>query len=348
MHADVSSSAGRRVALTARALRSGAVPAPLAIGITPWSLPARAAADTLVAQAERAEALGFHSFWLPESHFTGPASIPSPLLWHAAVAARTRTLRLGTTSFLLTVRHPLRVAEDVAVLDRLSDGRVILGVGRGFRRSLFAAFDVEQRAKRDLFEAALAAMREAWAGRPVGPDDAPGSPAVLSPLPVQKPHPPLWVAAFGPKALAQAGRLGLPYLASPIEPEARLAENYAAHRAHLAEHGHASDGLAVPVMRTVFAHPDAAVVARVREALARQVLGLAKADSAALRAAGTSKVEDVALLGEPAAVADAVERYREKLGMTHLLVRTRVPGADEGEILAALDALASLPTGPQA
>jgi len=317
-------------------------PPPLAIGITPWSFPAHATAAVLVEQAERAEALGFHSFWLPESHFTGPGAIPSPLLWHAAVAARTRTLRLGTTSFLLTVRHPLQVAEDVAVLDRLSEGRVILGVGRGFRRSLFTAFDVEPRTKRDLFEAVLAAMRDAWAGRPVAPGDTPGSPAVLSPLPLQRPHPPIWVAAFGPKALAQAGRLGLPYLASPLEPEARLAENVAAHRAHLAEHGHEAAGLAVPIMRTVFAHRDAAVVDRVREGLARQALGLARAGSAALRAAGGAEVDDFALLGEPAAVCEAIARHREKLGMTHLVVRTQVPGADAREILEALDALAGL------
>src|SRR5262245_39284154 len=113
----------------------------LEIGLTPWEFPAHADADRLCAQAERAEALGFHSFWLPEGHFSGPGAIPQPLLCHAAIAARTRRLRLGTTSYLLPIRHPLQVAEEVAVLDRLSNGRVILGVGRGFRDTLFAAFE---------------------------------------------------------------------------------------------------------------------------------------------------------------------------------------------------------------
>ena len=108
----------------------------LEIGLTPWRFDNGGLAEGLAAQGERAEELGFHSLFLPEHHFGGPASIPSPLLLLASVAARTRTLKLGTTSYLLPLRHPLHAAAEVAVLDRLSGGRVILGVGRGFRRAI--------------------------------------------------------------------------------------------------------------------------------------------------------------------------------------------------------------------
>jgi alkanesulfonate monooxygenase SsuD/methylene tetrahydromethanopterin reductase-like flavin-dependent oxidoreductase (luciferase family) len=316
---------------------------PLEIGITPWQPTTQGTADVLCEQAERADRLGFHSFWLPENHFGGAGSIPQPLLWHAAIAARTKQLRLGTTSYLLPIRPPLQVAEEVAVLDRLSGGRVILGVGRGFRSALFRAFDVDRATKRDRFEAALAIMRDAWAGRPVAEEgDAPGESALLAPLPVQQPHPPIWVAAFGPKALEQAGRLGLPYLASPIETEAALTENYSAHRETLALHGHDAASLAVPIMRTVFAHADDAVVRRVRDALQRQALALTRSGSAVLRRSGEADADEFAILGEPARVRDEVLRYREKLGMTHLIARTLVPGADEREQLAALESLAAL------
>ncbi len=315
----------------------------LEIGITPWDFPTQAGAEALCSQAERAEQLGFHSFWLPEGHFSGAAAIPQPLLWLAAIASRTTRLRLGTTSYLLPIRHPIQVAEEVAVLDRLSGGRVILGVGRGFRKSLFTAFDVDRSTKRDRFETALAAMRDAWAGRPVAPDsDLPGEPSVLAPRPVQVPHPPIWVAAFGPKALEQAGRLGLPYLASPIESEAALVANYAMHRETLALHGHDGADLAVPIMRTVFAHPDAAVISRVRDALQRQALALGSSASAVLRRSGGADADDFAILGSPSRVRDEVLRHREKLGMTHLIARTQVPGTDLHERLAALEALASL------
>lgn len=206
------------------------------LGLTPWDYDARISAERISAQATRAEALGYESFWLPEHHFSGPQANPSPLLLLSAAAAVTKKLKLATTSLLLPVRHPLHVAAEVAVLDHLSGGRVILGLGRGFQRELFRAFDVPTREKRDRFEAALALILDAWGGKPV--TEGEGPPVTLSPLPLQQPHPPLWVAAFGPKALAQAGRLGLPYVASPIETLERLEANYAAHGEQAAAAGH--------------------------------------------------------------------------------------------------------------
>ena len=314
----------------------------LEIGITPWQYDASSPAKVLVDQAVRAESLGFDSFWLPESHFTGPGSNPSPLLLLSAVAACTQRLKLATTSYLLPVRHPLQVAEEVAVLDCLSNGRLILGVGRGFRPALFAAFDLPVKEKRDRFEAALAVMRDAWEGKPVATDKD-GAGVILSPLPVQQPHPPIWAAAFGPKALAQAGRLGLPYIASPIEPFERLKSNYAAHREALerCERPYPDD---VPVMRTLFAHRDAEVRERVREGLERQVRMIAQSGISAIRGAAAVSVDDWALVGEPQQVSDGVARYREELGVTHLIARTNLPGADEGEMLASLEHLAELST----
>jgi alkanesulfonate monooxygenase SsuD/methylene tetrahydromethanopterin reductase-like flavin-dependent oxidoreductase (luciferase family) len=314
--------------------------ASLSVGVTPWHYAADLTASALAAQAERAEQLGLHSFWLPESHFTGATSNPAPLLLLAAVAARTTRLRVATTSFLLPVRNALQAAEEVAVLDCLSGGRLILGVGRGFRPALFDAFEVPRSEKRDRFETALAAMRDAWAGKPVTQGEG-GEPVVLSPLPVQRPHPPIWASAFGPKALAQAGRLGLPYLASPIEPWPRLVANYAAHR-EAVEAAHGPRELEVPVMRTLFAHRDVRVCARVAAGLERQAAALASAGSAVIRRAASAGLEDWALVGEPARVADGIARYREQLGVTHLVARMQLPGADERDVLECLDHLAEI------
>jgi alkanesulfonate monooxygenase SsuD/methylene tetrahydromethanopterin reductase-like flavin-dependent oxidoreductase (luciferase family) len=316
----------------------------LSIGITPWRYDARADASLLVRQATRAEALGFHSFWLPESHFAGPGSNPAPLLLLAVVAAHTEQLRVATTSYLLPVRHPLQAAEEVAVLDRLSGGRLILGVGRGFRSALFAAYDLPAKEKRDRFEAALAVMRDAWEGKPVA-TGAEGGGVILSPLPVQQPHPPIFSAAFGHKALAQAGRLGLPYLCSPVEPWSRLRANYAAHReALVAAHGEID--VAVPLMRTLFAHRDASVRDRVREGLERQASLIARTARGSLQEAVPTSVDDFALVGEPAAVADGIARHREELSATHLIARTQVPGAEESETLASLEHLAEIGAAP--
>lgn len=310
----------------------------LHFGVTPWRTDASGGAESLAAQGERAEALGFGSFWLPESHFGARGALPQPLLCLAAIAARTRRIRLGTTSYLLPIRHPIQVAEEVAVLDRLSGGRVILGIGRGFRSELFSAFGVPAREKRDRFGAAVDAMLRAWGGEPVCFDGEGGAPVLLAPLPVQQPHPPLWVAAFGPKAVEQAGRLGLPYLASPIEPLDALIENYERHRAVSAE----ARAACVPVMRTVFVSEDAAEARRVREALAAQSAALLSSRAPALRRSGAADVSAVALVGSRAQVADSIAQHREALRLTHLIARVQVPGAEPPAIEAALERLAEL------
>ncbi len=88
----------------------------------------------------------------------------------SAVAGATQRIHLGTTSYLLPLRHPLQAAEQVAVLDQLSGGRVILGLGRGYQPALFDAFNVERAEKREIFAESLAIMRRAWNGESIGAD----------------------------------------------------------------------------------------------------------------------------------------------------------------------------------
>ncbi len=316
------------------------------LAMAPWAVDpsgSTAALEPLLRQCERAEQLGFHSVWIPESHFAGRGATPAPLLLLAAIAARTTTLRLGTTSYLLPIRHPLHVAAEVAVLDRLSGGRVILGVGRGFRSSTFDAFAIPRKHKRDLFEAALDVMTSAWQGQTVL--DESEQPVTLAPLPVQTPYPPIWVAAFGPKALAQAGRLGLPYLASPMETLDVLAQNYARHREACPDPDRWAE-LAVPVMRTIFVSKQGPLLRRVREALEKQMAAVRQSRLLPGRDAGAKvSVDEFALAGEPEAVADGIARYRERLGVTHLIARVQVPDAEPADIERSIELLAALGQG---
>jgi alkanesulfonate monooxygenase SsuD/methylene tetrahydromethanopterin reductase-like flavin-dependent oxidoreductase (luciferase family) len=234
----------------------------------------------------------------------------------AAVAARTSRLKLGCTSYLLPIRNPLQAAEEVAVLDRLSGGRLILGLGRGMQPAMFRAFGVEPAAKRKLFAANLEVMRRAWRGEPVAEEE--GRPLRLAPLPLQQPSPPLWVAAFGPLALKQVAALGLPYLASPIEPLAALEDNYRLHREAVAEAGLPAVSV-VPVMRAVFVAEGARARA-VREGLLRTL-------PPRLRD-GAADTRDWSIVGDQVYVRDRLQECTERLGLTHLILRGGIPGCD--------------------
>jgi alkanesulfonate monooxygenase SsuD/methylene tetrahydromethanopterin reductase-like flavin-dependent oxidoreductase (luciferase family) len=310
---------------------------PLHLGLTPWLAPIGRRADELSRQAELAEQWGYESFWLPENHF-GEGAIPEPMMLLSAVAGATRTIRLGTTSYLLPLRHPLQAAEQVAVLDQLSNGRVILGVGRGYQPALFDAFNVVRSEKREIFADSLATMRRAWSGEAIGGD----ANVSLWPRPVQSPHPPIWVAAFGPKALNQAGTLGLPYLASPMESFEVLVRNYARHAEACAQAGVAVPDI-VPIMRTVFVSRDAARLDRVRDALATQVATMRAQANDAMRTRMPETVEEWGIVGTPEQVLARISEYRSRLGMTHLIAtRLRIGGIDAEALEDSIHTLAEI------
>jgi alkanesulfonate monooxygenase SsuD/methylene tetrahydromethanopterin reductase-like flavin-dependent oxidoreductase (luciferase family) len=303
----------------------------LKIAVTAWKFGTEGLAQELAAQAETAEAMGFDSFWLPENHFTGAAAIPSPLMLLAAVASRTSSIRLGSTSYLLPIRNPILAAEEVAVLDRLSGGRVILGIGRGFSDAMFKIFDVPTSEKRKRFKANLETMTAAWQGEPI--DDHEGKPVFLSPLPVQKPYPPLWVAAFGPLAIKQAGSLGLPYIASPVESLESLRENIVRHREHVQEAGHPATAV-TPVMRTIFITDNRHLAHQARESLEKEASGrLLHADVA---------LDDWAIIGDRKYVSDKLDEYRETLGLDYLIARGRIQGIEDRTQIASHEALVNL------
>lgn len=316
---------------------------PLAVGIALGACVGAGRFERAFQLARRADSLGFHSLWLPEGHFV-PGATAAPLTMLAAFAACTERVRLATTSVLLPLHHPLRIAADTATLDALSGGRLLLGVGRGFRTPVFEGFGVRAREKRDRFDEALDAILDAWSGRPTSPAGthfaARGRARLRIALrPLQRPHPPLVVAAFGMKGLNQAASRGLPYLASPLETLETLEENYAAWRAGLGREPR-GDAPRVPVMRTVFITEDDAEAQAVRSALASEALRAARGIGRVPARAASGALEDRVLVGGFAEVQDAVGRYRERLGMDLLCARIEMPGLSDAACDAALTRLA--------
>ena len=194
-----------------------------------------------VEQAVHAERLGFESVWPVEQHFNARASVmPCPTLMLAAIAERTRTLRLGTAIVQLPLWHPLRVAEELATLDVLSGGRVECGVGRGSNPVHFEGFGASLAESRERFVEALDVLRRAWTepscsfkGRYYTIDAV-----ALAPKPYQQPHPPLRVAANSVETAAWAGSAGYPIIiATNVNPLPKAKNVLAAYTAARAEAG---------------------------------------------------------------------------------------------------------------
>jgi alkanesulfonate monooxygenase SsuD/methylene tetrahydromethanopterin reductase-like flavin-dependent oxidoreductase (luciferase family) len=190
--------------------------------------------------AALAEELGFVSVFLTEHHFTGLGQASSPLTVLAHLAGRTSSLRLGTAVTVLPWHNPVTVAEQAATVDVLSDGRLDLGVGRGFRAAEFDGFDQAMEDAQARYEEALEVIVRAWTepgrwshvGRHWRYRDV-----LVEPAPVQRPHPPLWVGAGSEQSLRGAAERGFRLLLDQVAGFDRTGERIATYRERLAELG---------------------------------------------------------------------------------------------------------------
>lgn len=196
-----------------------------------------------------AEQLGFDSVWAGEEHFYSFGLCPSPQIFLTALARETTRLRLGTAISLLPFDNPLRKAEDFAMLDILSNGRLNLGVGRGIIPKHFEGFRVDPHESRARYEESLAIIRQAWTQETFSYEGKfwQVPPLSVSPKPLQKPHPPIYrgtlsLESFEGAAVAGDNAFVVPWLTGP-HPEVRT--RVQRYRTLLKEHGH-------PEKRTTF------------------------------------------------------------------------------------------------
>jgi alkanesulfonate monooxygenase SsuD/methylene tetrahydromethanopterin reductase-like flavin-dependent oxidoreductase (luciferase family) len=162
--------------------------------------------------ADAAEAWGLDGVWLGEIHFNGTRSVQSaPLALASFIAARSRRVRVGTAVQVLPLGNPVRIAEEVATVDQLSEGRFDFGVGRSGSPRAYDALGVPYGESQGRFLEGLEIIREAWKGQPFSHAGKyyQFRNVTVSPTPYQTPHPPIRVAANSEETFAQVGRLGL-------------------------------------------------------------------------------------------------------------------------------------------
>jgi alkanesulfonate monooxygenase SsuD/methylene tetrahydromethanopterin reductase-like flavin-dependent oxidoreductase (luciferase family) len=162
-----------------------------------------------------AEELGFDSVWVSEHHFVDDAYLPSLLPLCAAIAARTRRIQIGTALLLAPLYEPLRLAEDAAVVDLISAGRLILGLGLGWRGEEFEALGVPIGARAARMEDTVAVLRQAWSGGPVTGGATLRYPGVrVTPDPHAPGGPPVWIGAISRAGTQRAGRIADGFMAT--------------------------------------------------------------------------------------------------------------------------------------
>ncbi len=155
--------------------------------------------------SEWADKTGFDMLVLSEHHAAPDGYLPSPLVMGAAVAARTARIPIWVSALLVPLHDPVRLAEDIAVLDLISDGRVCIVAGLGYRPVEYALLGREWKCRGKRLDACLETMVKAWTGEPFELD---GETVQVTPRPVQRPHPRVMIGGSGPAAAKRAARFG--------------------------------------------------------------------------------------------------------------------------------------------
>ncbi len=304
-------------------------------------------------QTDVAEACGFDTAWFTEHHFRRfGGMVPSSLMMMAAVAQRTRRIRLGSAVVILPLHHPVKVAEEVAMVDLLSGGRVDVGIGRGMGNLEYRMFQADWPSAQDHMEESIAILRAAWTERPFSWHgkfhDFPAEVNVL-PEPVQRPHPPIWVTANVSEAhfrwigLQGFNLMTLPWILPNLARSRALIDIY---RDALAEGGHDPSKHDVLAMFPTYCGESPAAARREAEphwlnwrAMAQdeareapppvqQAIGRLSWDVMA----GESR----AIFGDPAECRAKLAEIRDALGITHAAGVYHFGGLAQERVLASM------------
>jgi alkanesulfonate monooxygenase SsuD/methylene tetrahydromethanopterin reductase-like flavin-dependent oxidoreductase (luciferase family) len=265
---------------------------------------------------------GYDAVWLAEHHFSTYSVCPSVHILGTHVAARTKNLRIGTAVSLAALYHPLRLAEEVALLDVLSGGRVNWGAGRGFDPTEFRAFGVDSKQSRERYFENVQIVLGAWTsdrltfhGRFHDFEDI-----EVLPKPLQKPHPPTWLASTSPDAIELSASHGYDILMDPHSSHAEIGRKRQLYADALSRHGYSIAAREIPVARLLAVAEDAGAAEQIARDGAKWTVGAyAHGLPGAAQDPVQRYVDEVVIHGTPEAVVDQIQRLREEIGLEYLM-----------------------------
>ena len=298
----------------------------------------------LLALAPLAEQCGFASFHVPEHHGLDDGYMPQPLVACAALAARTRTIGIGTALTVAPLRHPLHLAEEAAVVDVLSEGRLLLAVGIGNYRPEFDLFGVPFDEQGTRLDECLQILTLGLGGERFDHEGTHYTlrQAAIRPRPVQRPRPPIWLGAMSRRGVERAAAFGLPLLLDPISTISQLESLVTHYRDECARHGSEPE---VILMRWGFvdgAH-DAAEAwwPHVRGALWSYIVDIPRLAASTVSVTARSPEEldlrEVAperlLVGDAGELRALLAEWTERLGATRVIVKFQGASGPWGDTL---------------
>jgi alkanesulfonate monooxygenase SsuD/methylene tetrahydromethanopterin reductase-like flavin-dependent oxidoreductase (luciferase family) len=267
-----------------------------------------------------ADRLGLKQLFMVEHHFTGQGQVSASMTVLAYLAARTKTIRLGTAVVVLPWHNPVLIAEQAATLDLLSGGRVDFGVGKGYRQAEFDGFCIPITEATERFDEAMEVIRKAWMsegrfshhGKRWHYDNV-----VVEPEPLQRPHPPLWLAAGSHDSIRRAAREGYNLLLDQLAQTHQIVRRIAIFREECEKVGRPYDPLMVATARPLqmIHHESERAAAYETRKRVLSVIGDLARDKLA------DRVEDdtAPLLGTPAEIIKRLKEL-EAGGATNILL----------------------------
>jgi alkanesulfonate monooxygenase SsuD/methylene tetrahydromethanopterin reductase-like flavin-dependent oxidoreductase (luciferase family) len=327
-----------------------------------WS--EQAVYDSALEQMLAAESLGYQSVWIAEHHFNDYGLCPAPQVLAAFLAARTRRLRLGMGVSLLPLHHPVDLAEELAVLDVVSDGRLDVGIGRGGTLQDYQTFQSDREDARARVEEGLALMRQSWSGAPFDFQGRFHSAERLHvrPRPRQRPHPPLYIACNSEDSVLSAARLGLPTMSSFFVPLDDLVRRHRLYRETARAAGRSEAEIEMLErqswgMRVVHVAPSRAEALEATEAPFmgyQRKMAVLRSDSTGgsvpnsfdrtllrLRSFAEYLATGWALIGSPDDVRAGLQRYLEATRYQRVLLLMALPGLDTERALRSMSLFAN-------
>jgi probable F420-dependent oxidoreductase len=304
-------------------------------------------------EVQLGEELGFHSVWLEEHHGVKNHYWPSPLVALAGAATCTERILLGTDIIVMPFYHPVRVAEDVAMLDIMSSGRFILGAAIGYKPDEFALYEVPLEMRGARFEEAIQLIRQLWTEDKVHFDGTYYKVDGLSiePRPAAGSPPPLWLGGWGKLSLMRAARYGDAWVPGPTANLEKLLSAQQTYRANLEEAGIDPATRPTPLTReVVIAATDEEARAMAERHLLinyRDEYGGGKWKHPLIGAEDDAPVDefdaiarDRFLVGSPDTVIKQLQLFVDTFGVDHLICRLYFPGIPHAFIMDELRLLA--------